>query len=226
MSFHKDHWLLFSVTCFGFVGLSLIIGILPAKWVQDNAVPLPGMQPLTALEKQGLGVYVGEGCVACHTQQVRPLEMDAAFGRPSVPGDYAYVTPLGPWAPYAPAVLGSQRTGPDLTNAGRRQPSEVWQYLHLYDPRAVVPDSVMPAYPWLFDVVASAPEGTTVVPVPAPYAPAEGVVVPNERGEALVAYLLSLKQAPLEAGDEHATAAGGSAANGADGLGAHAGGTR
>jgi len=85
---------------------------------------------------------------------------------------------------------------------------------------------VMPAYPWLFDVVASAPEGATVVPVPAPYAPAEGVVVPNERGEALVAYLLSLKQAPLEAGDEHATAAGGSAANGADGLGAHAGGTR
>lgn len=233
MNFHKNHWLLFSVTCFGFIGLSLIIGILPAKWVQDNAVPLPGMEPLTALEKQGLGVYVGEGCVACHTQQVRPLEMDAIFGRPSVPGDYAYVTPLGPWAPYAPAVLGSQRTGPDLTNTGQRQPSELWQYLHLYNPRAVAPDSVMPAYPWLFDVVASAPAGEMAIPLPEPYAPAGGVVVPNERGKALVAYVLSLRQAPLEASDEHAvgavavgSAAAGPVQAGAHGPSAQAGGSR
>lgn len=215
MNFHKNHWLLFGVTFFGFVGLSLIVGILPALWVQNNAVPLPGAEPPTALEHEGLKVYVSEGCVACHTQQVRPLPVDEPWGRPSAPGDYAYVTPLGPWAPYAPAVLGSQRTGPDLTNAGRRQPSEMWQYIHLYNPRAVVPDSVMPAYPWLFDHVATAPEGEMTIPVPAPYGPDEGLVaVPNERGKALVAYLLSLEQLPLEpsaaaGADEHAELPGG-----------------
>lgn len=195
MNFHKNHWLLFSFTFFIFIGLSLIIAIFPAIWVQDNAEPMPGSQPLTALEKEGLAVYVSEGCVACHTQQVRPLEMDTVWGRPAAPGDYAHVTPLGVWAPYAPAVLGSERTGPDLTNVGARQSSDVWQYIHLYNPRAVVPDSVMPAYPWLFDRVPSVPEGKAAVPVPPSFAPKDGnQVVPNRRGEALVAYLLALKQ--------------------------------
>lgn len=200
MNFHKNHWLLFSFTFFGFVGLSLLVGILPAIWVQNNAEPLPGAKPLTAVESKGLGVYIGEGCVACHTQQVRPLVMDEPWGRPAAPGDYAYVVPLGPWAPYSPAVLGSQRTGPDLTNIGQRQASDVWNYLHLYNPRSVVPDSIMPAYPWLFETVSAVPEGKSAVPLPPPYAPAEGkFVIPNERGEALVAYLLSLKQLPLMA---------------------------
>lgn len=198
MNFHKNHWLLFSVTFFGFIGLSLFVGILPAIWVQNNTHELPGAAAPTALERQGLGVYIGEGCVACHTQQVRPLEVDAPWGRPAAPGDFVHVTPLGPWAPYAPAVLGSQRTGPDLTTIGQRQPSEMWQYIHMYNPRAVVPDSVMPAYPWLFDVVDAAPEGEMVIPIPAPYAPEKGVVIPNERGKALIAYLLSLKQVPLD----------------------------
>lgn len=163
------------------------------------------------MERAGLGVYIGEGCVACHTQQVRPLEVDTpTWGRPAAPGDYAYVTPLGPWAPYAPAVLGSQRTGPDLTAVGQRQPSELWHYLHLYNPRAVVEDSVMPAYPWLFNVKAEAAEGETVIPVPEPFAPKSGVVVPNARGEALVAYLLSLKQ--VELGADAAAAPGGTGA--------------
>ncbi len=200
MNFHKNHWLLFSVTCFGFIGLSLIVGILPAIWVQNNSLPLAAAKIPTVLEREGLAVYIAEGCVACHTQQVRPLEVDAPWGRPAAPGDYAYVTPLGPWAPYAPAVLGSQRTGPDLTNIGQRQASETWQYIHMYNPRAVVPDSVMPAYPWLFDIVEEAAAGQAVVPVPAAYAP-QGVVVPNERGRALIAYLLSLKQVPLEVGE-------------------------
>ncbi len=200
MNFHKNHWLLFGVTFFGFVGLSLIVGILPAIWVQNNAEPLPGAEPLTTLQREGLGVYVSEGCVACHTQQVRPLAVDQAWGRPATAGDYAYVTPLGPLVPYAPAVLGSERTGPDLTNVGARQASDVWQYIHLYNPRSVVPDSVMPAYPWLFDEVTVAAAGQTVVPVPAAFAPKNGSqVVPNARGMALVAYLLSLKQTPLGA---------------------------
>jgi len=208
MNFHKNHWLLFAVTCFGFIGLSLSISILPAIWVQNNAEPLPGSQPLTALEHEGLRVYISEGCVACHTQQVRPLPVDEPWGRPATAGDFAHVTALGPWAPYGPAVLGSERTGPDLTNVGARQASDIWQYIHLYNPRSVVPDSVMPAYPWLFTEVKTPAEGQTVVPVPAAYTPKSGLqVVPNQRGEALVAYLLSLKQLPLDGPAEPAAAA-------------------
>lgn len=214
MNFHKNHWLLFGVTFFGFIGLSLIVGILPAIWVQNNSEPMPGAMPMTAIEREGLAVYVGEGCVACHTQQVRPLEMDQPWGRPAAPGDYAYVTPLGVWSPYAPAVLGSERTGPDLTNVGARQASDVWQLIHLYNPRSVVPDSVMPAYPWLFEHVSTVPSGKTAVPVPPDFAPKDGsLIVPNARGEALVAYLLSLKQpsltaaAPAEAAPAAATPA-------------------
>ena len=103
-------------------------------------------------------------------------------------GDFAYQTP---------ELLGSQRTGPDLTNIGVRQPSAVWQYIHLYNPRAVVPESVMPAFDWMFQVVDDAPPGVTPVALPKAYAPAAGVVVPTHEAQALLAYLLSLKQPAL-----------------------------
>jgi cytochrome c oxidase cbb3-type subunit II len=198
LDFGKNHWLLFGVSFFGFIALAFLVGIGPAIWVQNHTQPLPGSVAPTALEAEGLEVYVSEGCVYCHTQQVRPLEMDAVWGRPSAPGDYAYVRPAGVWQPYAPAVLGSERTGPDLSNVGARQASDVWQYLHLYNPRSVVEGSIMPAFPWLFDVKAAATEGESVVPLPAAYAPAAGVVVPNARGRALVAYLLARRQVPIE----------------------------
>lgn len=198
LDFHKNHWLLFGVILFGFITLSAIIAISPAIWVQNNSAPLPGMQPLTDSEFAGLKVYLSEGCVYCHTQQVRPLEMDAVYGRPSVPGDYAYLNAIGPFSPNAPAVLGSQRTGPDLTSVGQRQASEVWQLMHLFNPRSVVPDSVMPAFPWMFEVVANAGPNDTVVPVPSEFAPDTGVVIAGQKAHDLVAYLLSLKQVPLE----------------------------
>ena len=134
---------------------------------------MPGVVPLTALQAEGRDVYVANGCSYCHTQQVRPLPQDKIFGRPSAPGDFAYQTP---------ELLGSQRTGPDLTNIGVRQPSAVWQYIHLYNPRAVVPESIMPAFDWMFEVVDQAPPGVTPVPLPKAYAPAHGVVVPDARG--------------------------------------------
>lgn len=198
MSFHKNHWLLFSVIFFGYIALSWIAAIGPALWVQDHSHALPGARPMTPIERRGLQVYVSEGCMACHTQQVRPLKMDAVWGRPSAPGDYAYVKPLDAWRPYAPAVLGSERTGPDLANIGARQPSETWQYLHLYNPRSVSPDSIMPAFPWLFEVVAQASADAVAVPVPPPYAPPSGTVVATGRAKALVAYLSSLRQVPLQ----------------------------
>jgi cytochrome c oxidase cbb3-type subunit II len=147
----------------------------------------PGVEPLTALQSEGRDVYVANGCSYCHTQQVRPLDEDKVFGRASAPGDFKYQTP---------ELLGSERTGPDLTNIGVRQPSSVWQYIHLYNPRAVVPESIMPSFEWLFDVVGQAPPGVTPVPLPKSYAPAHGVVVPAHAADALVAYLASLKQPP------------------------------
>jgi len=169
--------------------LALLMGILPGIEL-SRTPPGAGVEPLTALQAEGRDVYVANGCSYCHTQQVRPLDQDKVFGRPSAPGDFAYATP---------ELLGSERTGPDLTNIGARQPSAVWQFIHLYNPRAVVPESIMPAFDWLFDVVATAPAGATLVPLPDKFAPSPGVVVPTHQAEALVAYLASLKQTPLPA---------------------------
>ncbi len=170
--------------------LAVLMGVLPGIELSKTP-PGPGVLPLTALQAEGRDVYVANGCSYCHTQQVRPLPQDKIFGRPSAPGDFAYQTP---------ELLGSERTGPDLTNAGVRQPSAVWQYIHLYNPRAVVPESIMPAFDWMFKVVDQALPGMTPVPLPKAYAPPHGVVVPDHQAEALVAYLLSLKQPALPGG--------------------------
>jgi cytochrome c oxidase cbb3-type subunit 2 len=170
--------------------LALMMGVLPGIAL-SRIPPGPGVEPLTALQAEGRDVYVANGCSYCHTQQVRPLPQDKVFGRPSAPGDFAYQTP---------ELLGSERTGPDLTNIGKRQPSEVWQYLHLYNPRAVVPESIMPAFDWLFEVVDEPPPGVTPLALPAGFAPSRGVVVPTRQSQALLAYLLSLKQPDLPGG--------------------------
>jgi cytochrome c oxidase cbb3-type subunit 2 len=198
MELFDNHKILFRTAFLFFAGLTVLVAILPALNNQKNFAPLPNAEPLSADAVKGKAIYIANGCVACHTQQVRPLEMDAVWGRPSAPGDYAYVRPTSVWRPYAPAVLGSERTGPDLSNVGARQASDLWQYLHLYNPRSVVSGSVMPAFPWLFDVKAEAADGEPVVPVPKPYAPDTGVVVPNARGRALVAYLLARRQVAIE----------------------------
>lgn len=177
--------------------LAWMMGVMPG--IELSNVPAgPGVAPLTALESEGREVYVANGCSYCHTQQVRPLNQDKVFGRPSAPSDFKYQTP---------ELLGSERTGPDLTNIGVRQPSSVWQYIHLYNPRAVVPESIMPSFGWLFDVVDQAPAGASAVPLPKSYAPARGVVVPTHKAEALIAYLASLKQPPLS-GTEAAISGG------------------
>jgi cytochrome c oxidase cbb3-type subunit 2 len=207
LDFHKDHRLLFGMILVGFIALALVIAVGPALWVNGHNAPLPGSGPLTADEAQGLRVYVSEGCPYCHTQQVRPLPQDRAFGRPSVPADYARLAWLDIWRE-PPTILGSERTGPDLSDVGNRQPSSTWQYMHLYESRAVVPWSVMPAFPWLFRVEEHPEPGAVVVPVPAPYAPAGRTVVATARAQALVAYLLGLKQAPLPGAAQPAAAAG------------------
>jgi cytochrome c oxidase cbb3-type subunit 2 len=165
----------------------LLIAVMPAIDLAQTPAG-PGVQPLTPLEAEGRAVFAGNGCGYCHTQQVRPIAEDKVFGRPSAPGDFAYQTP---------ELLGSERTGPDLSNVGNTKPGDVWQYIHLYDPRAVVPESIMPNFRFLFRVVDRVPPGETAVPVPAAFAPRHGKVIPTQKAKALVAYLLSLKQAPI-----------------------------
>ena len=181
-------WVIFGGALALYVLIVLLIAVIPAIDLAQTP-PGPGVKPLTPLEAEGRQVFASNGCDYCHTMQVRPLPEDKPFGRPSAPGDFAYATP---------EMLGSERTGPDLTNVGNTKPSDVWQYIHLYDPRAVEPHSIMPNFKFLFQEVQTVPDGETAVPVPAAFAPKNGdKIIPTQKAKALVAYLLSLKQQPI-----------------------------
>ncbi len=204
LNFHKEHKNLVLTAGVVFIALSIIIAILPAFQMQETE-PLPEQKPLTANEQKGLRIYVSENCMACHTQQVRNIEMDNMWGsRPSIPSDYYYSKKrLDVWR-QSPSLLGSERTGPDLTNIGKRQPSEDWHLLHLYNPRSVVSESVMPSYPWLFREVDSTMVGKDdkTISVPKEYFNKPGTkVVATEDALLLVDYLKSLQQTELPGGN-------------------------
>lgn len=180
-------WSIVTVSAVVYGALAIIMGVIPGI-VMSRTPPTAGLLPLTPALERGRDIYVSEGCAYCHTQNIRPLKQDLVFGRPSIAGDYAYATP---------ELLSDHRNGPDLTNIGARQPSATWQYIHLWNPRAVVHDSIMPRYPWLFQVKKAAARGDEIVPVPPGFAPANEVVVTTQESWYLVAYLESLKQVPL-----------------------------
>ena len=180
----KEMWIIFGGALALYVVIVMAIAVGPAIDLVQTP-PGPAVKPLTAQEEEGRQVFASNGCDYCHTLQVRPLPEDLVFGRPSAPGDFTYATP---------EMLGSERTGPDLTNVGNRR-GEVWQYMHLYDPRAVSPESIMPNFKFLFQEVTTVPEGDTAVPLPAAFAPRNGdKVIATQKAKALVAFLMSLKQ--------------------------------
>ncbi len=181
---HTDHRAIVAVAVIVFFVLTLVMAVLPALREQALSAPA-GVTPRGGEAERGRQVYLLEGCGFCHTQFVRDLPMDRPYGRPSRAGDYALEDP---------PMLGTQRTGPDLAAVGSRQPSETWHLIHLYDPRAVVPQSVMPAYRWYFMEKDQAGPGDVVVPVPAGNAPPGKVIVAGPDAKALVRYLLSLQQ--------------------------------
>ncbi len=162
--------------------------VLPYIQVRDVQPP-PELKPYTEQELRGRQVYIANGCVYCHTQQPRDPSFGPdglrGWGRPTVPADYSYDRPH---------LLGSMRTGPDLMNIGVRQPSQDWHLGHLYQPRAYVPDSIMPAYPYLFTLKPQAEEGDVSVKLPPGHVPEGQVVIANEDAVALVRYLQSLKR--------------------------------
>ena len=134
--------------------------------------PPAGLHPYTQMQLRGRQKYVQKGCLYCHSQQPRDRRQapdgERGWGRPSVAGDYFYDKPH---------LLGTMRTGPDLFNIGARQPSVDWHLGHLYQPRAYAPGSIMPAFPFLFEIKPKAEPGDRVVSLPPGFAPASGVVV-------------------------------------------------
>lgn len=203
MDFFDNHKKLFRSAFLLFVGLTLVVAIMPAINNQKNNAALPNAVPLSADAAAGKNIFISNGCVACHTQQVRNVDMDRMWGsRPSIAADYADNKRLDIWRNTA-TLMGSERTGPDLTNIGSRQPSVAWNLLHLYQPRAVVEQSIMPAYPWLFIVKDSVSKGETEVIVPDKFRKGiTGKIVASKEALQLVAYLQSLKQTKLPDGKE------------------------
>ncbi|UXZ53451.1 cytochrome-c oxidase, cbb3-type subunit II [Halomonas sp. 7T] len=116
--------------------------VVPLFFQKDTTEPVEGLRPLTALELEGRDIYRREGCVGCHSQMVRPFRAETErYGHYNVAGEEVYEHNF---------LWGSKRTGPDLARVGGRY-SDDWHRAHMYNPRDVVPESIMPAYPWLFE---------------------------------------------------------------------------
>jgi cytochrome c oxidase cbb3-type subunit II len=201
MNIFNNHKKLYLTAGILFLLLTYLTAIKPAFDNQKNNAPLPGTIPLTGDALAGKNVYISEGCVGCHSQQVRNVNMDKPFGaRPGIPADYANITRTSIWVNTA-TLMGTERTGPDLTDVGNRQPSQDWNLMHLFNPRSVVPQSIMPSYQWLFEVKENAQKNDVVVNVPLQFLNGKiGKVVATKKALQLIAYLQSLKQAPLPDG--------------------------
>lgn len=117
-----------------------LLEIVPLFFQKSTTQPVEGLKPYTALQLAGRDVYLREGCYNCHSQMIRPFQAETLrYGPYSRAGESVYDHPFQ-W--------GSKRTGPDLARVGGRY-SDEWHRIHLINPRDVVPESIMPAYPWL-----------------------------------------------------------------------------
>jgi|SRR5689334_2131505 len=201
MELFDNHKKLFTTAALFFIGLTILVAIIPALNNQKNNAVLPNAEPLTEQAIKGKAIYIANGCVGCHTQQVRNVNMDKVWGtRPSIAADYAGNKRTDLWRNTA-TLMGTERTGPDLTNIGTRQPSIDWNLVHIFNPRIVVKESVMPAYPWMFTIKKEPAKGDVIVNVPAEYLDGkQGKLVANKEALNLVAYLQSLKQPKLPDG--------------------------
>jgi cytochrome c oxidase cbb3-type subunit 2 len=117
-----------------------MVEIVPLFFQKSTTEPVPGLKPYTAMQVVGRDIYVREGCYNCHSQMIRPFRAETLrYGSYSLAGEFVYDRPFQ-W--------GSKRTGPDLARVGGRY-SDDWHRIHLTNPRDLVPESNMPAYPWL-----------------------------------------------------------------------------
>ena len=166
-----------------------IVEIVPLFFQRSTTQPIEGLKPYTPLQLAGRDIYVREGCYNCHSQMVRPFRSEALrYGQHSLAGEFVYDHPFQ-W--------GSKRTGPDLHRVGGKY-SDEWHSIHLNNPRELVPESNMPAYPWLLEATVDpaqmAPRMKALRTVGVPYSDEEIAkagedVKGRTEMDALIAYL-------------------------------------
>ncbi|WP_286745453.1 cytochrome-c oxidase, cbb3-type subunit II [Aquabacterium sp. UBA2148] len=171
------------------VSFGALVEIVPLYFQKSTTTPVEGLKPYTALQLAGRDIYLREGCYGCHSQMIRPFRAETLrYGHYSMAGEYVYDHPFQ-W--------GSKRTGPDLHRVGGKY-SDEWHRAHLENPRNVVPESNMPAYPWLETNLVKAegvgPRMEALRMVGVPYSDAEIKAAAEEvKGktemEAVIAYL-------------------------------------
>jgi cytochrome c oxidase cbb3-type subunit II len=166
-----------------------LVEIVPLFFQKSTTEPITGLQPYTPVQLAGRDIYIREGCYNCHSQMIRPFRAETLrYGHYSVAGEFVYDHPFQ-W--------GSKRTGPDLHRVGGKY-SDEWQRIHLINPRDLVPESIMPAYPWLenapVDAKSLAPNMRALRAVGVPYtdeqiAGAEAEAAGKTELDAIIAYL-------------------------------------
>lgn len=166
-----------------------LVEIVPLFYQKSTTEPIKGLEPYTAVQLAGRDIYIREGCYNCHSQMIRPFRAETLrYGHYSVAGEFVYDHPFQ-W--------GSKRTGPDLHRVGGKY-SDEWQRIHLINPRDLVPESIMPAYPWLettpVDAASLAPNMRALRAVGVPYTDAQiAGAAETAKGktemDALIAYL-------------------------------------
>ena len=166
--------------------------IVPLFFQKSTTEPVAGLKPYTALQLSGRDIYIREGCVGCHSQMIRPFRAETErYGHYSVAGEFVYDHPF---------LWGSKRTGPDLHRVGGRY-SDEWHRVHLVNPRDVVPESIMPSYPWLAEnqlddpVIQDKMKALSLVGVPYTdddIAGAPAALKGKTEMDAVIAYLQSL----------------------------------
>ncbi len=171
------------------VAVGGIVEIVPLFFQRSTTQPIEGLKPYTPLQLAGRDIYVREGCYNCHSQMVRPFRSEALrYGQHSLAGEFVYDHPFQ-W--------GSKRTGPDLHRVGGKY-SDEWHSIHLNNPRELVPESNMPAYPWLLETTVDpaqmAPRMKALRTVGVPYSDEEIAkagedVKGRTEMDALIAYL-------------------------------------
>jgi cytochrome c oxidase cbb3-type subunit 2 len=171
------------------VAIGGLVEIVPLYFQRSTTQAAPGLKPYTALQLAGRDVYIREGCYNCHSQMIRPFRAETMrYGHYSTAGEFVYDHPFQ-W--------GSKRTGPDLHRVGGKY-SDEWHRLHLNSPRDLVPESNMPAYPWLaksaVDAAEMAGKLTALRRLGVPYSDEEvtsaaAAVKDKTELDALVAYL-------------------------------------
>lgn len=174
------------------VSVGGIVQIVPLFFMNSTTQPVEGVKPYDPLRLSGRDIYVREGCYLCHSQMVRPFRAETErYGHYSLAGEFVYDRPFQ-W--------GSKRTGPDLARVGGRY-SDEWHRVHLVNPRDVVPESIMPAYPWLETTPVAAGDiaakMTALRKLGAPYTDEEIAAAPaalagKTEMDAVIAYLQGL----------------------------------